>query len=415
MAQLAIHGGTHAAASLRIPRWPVTTEKEREALLAVLDSGQWCRLWAESVVGRFEEEWARFQDAKHCIAVGNGTESIELALIAAGVGYGDEVLVPAVTFIASASAIAEVGAVPVFVDSEPDTFAISAAAVEAAITPRTRAVVAVHYGGYPVDFDALLPVCRKHGIALIEDCAHAHGTEWRGRKVGAIGTAGSFSFQMSKSLASGEGGAVLTDDDALAERARLEHNIGRVQGRPGYEHVVLSGNYRMSEFQGAILRCQLERLPAQTEHKHANGEFLAAEAAKIGGIEPLKRDPRITKRGYYFFLLRYDAAQFGGVPRDAFLRALNAEGVPCGSAYGIPLYRNEAFSPEQARRKICCPPERMLDYHGLHLPVAERICLEQQVTIPHQALLADREGIQGIVDALAKITANLDELRAAAG
>ena len=412
MGQLAINGGTPAAARLRVPTWPYLTEEDRRAVMAALESGQWGRLYPESRTEAFERAFAAFHQARHGIAVCNGTAALELALMAGGIRPGDEVLVPAVTFIASASAITRVGATPIFVDSDPETLAISVPDAEARITPRTRGIVAVHYGGYPVDLDALLPMARRHDLLLVEDCAHAQGSEWRGRKVGAFGHFGAFSFQQSKALAAGEGGVVLTDDDGLAEEARLYHNIGRRVGRPGYEHLVLASNYRLSELSAALLHSQLQRLPQQVEQRMAAHRTLVEGLQAIGGIRPLKNDPRITRRGFYFVVLRYDQSQFGEVPLLRFIEALKAEGVPCSSGYGMPLYRQPAFERRYVARLLGRPVAEVPDYPNLNLPVAERFCAQEQITIPHPVLLAGQEGMQAVLEAVARIKAHVDELRA---
>jgi dTDP-4-amino-4,6-dideoxygalactose transaminase len=264
-----------------------------------------------------------------------------------------------------------------------------------------------------VDFDRLLPMAEKHGLFLIEDSAHAHGTEWKGHKVGALATAGTFSFQMSKSLPCGEGGAVVTDDKSFYERAMLLHNIGRTMESRQYGHVVVASNYRLSEFQAAVLNGQLRKLPAQVDRKHENGEWLAAELEKIGGIRPLRRDPRVTKRGYYFFVMRYDSGEFEGLPRDRFLEAVKAEGMEMFPAYGMPIYGNRAYQREGAGNT---GPVRIPslnagpDYDNLHLPAAERFCREEQVVLLHQWLLAERSELQKVLDAIAKVKENATEL-----
>lgn len=410
MTRLAIHGGPQAAGTFRTPAWPVITDEDRQAVAEALESCSWCRLAPESCAGKLESAFASYHDAQHAIAVSNGTVAIELALLAAGIRPGDEVLVPALTFIATAGAVVRVGAIPVFVDSDPETAAISADAIKQAITWRTRAVVAVHYGGYTIDFDAVLPVIKQHGLALIEDCAHAQGTEWRGRKVGAIGQLGTFSFQQTKALSAGEGGIVVTNDERLAEAATLYHNIGRVPGKAGYEHFVLASNYRLPELSAALLLAQLSRLQAQVEQRMQGYSYLVEGLDAVGGLRPLRADPRITQRGFYFMVLRYDRDQFAGVPLPRFLQALQAEGVPCSSGYGIPLYRQAAFRREHVAELLGRRLQDVPDYPSLHLPVAERFCAEEQVTLPHSVLMADPSELDKIVEAAAKIKAHASEL-----
>ncbi|MEA3345819.1 MAG: DegT/DnrJ/EryC1/StrS family aminotransferase [Chloroflexota bacterium] len=414
MAKLAINGGPKAAEKLEVPQWPMLDDEDKEAILEALESRRWCRIYPGSRVEEFEKAFAEYHGAKYSVAVSNGTVALELALLACGIEPGDEVLVTAISFIASASAIVtSVGAVPVFVDIEPETASISPEGIEEAITDRTKGVVVVHYGGYPVDFDRILPIVEKHDLVLIEDCAHAQGTEWKGRKVGTFGDMGAFSFQESKAFTAGEGGIVLTDDEGIAERARLLHNIGRVVGRPGYEHHVLASNYRMLELQAALLLAQLRRYQRdQVRVKHENGEFLAQGLKEIGGVEPLRRDERITQRGYYLFVIRYDSEQFGGVHRDRFVEALRAEGVPCGAGYGMPLYKQPAFERERIEPLLPESSKPWPDYENMYLPVAEHFCAEEQITLPHQVLLADRSGLQAILDAVAKVKENADEIAA---
>lgn len=412
MAKLAINGGPKAAEALELPKWPMLDAEDKKAVLEALESRHWCRIYPGSRVEEFEGLFAAYHDAQHGIAASNGTAALELALRACGIRAGDEVLVPAVTFIASASAIVtSVGAVPVFVDIDPETSSISPEGMQEAISDRTRGVVAVHYGGYPVDFDRILPIVEEHGLVLIEDCAHAQGTEWKGQKVGTFGHMGAFSFQETKPFTAGEGGIVLTDDQEIAERARLLHNIGRVVGRPGYEHHVLASNYRMLELQAALLLAQLRRYQRdQVKVKHENGEFLAEGLREIGGVEPLKRDERITQRGYYFFVIRYDSEQFGGAHRDRFLEALKAEGVPCGVGYDIPLYKQPAFKRERIEPLLPESSKPWPDYENMHLSVSEHFCANEQVTLPHLVLLAGRRGMQTILEAVGKIKANPAEL-----
>ena len=410
MSELAIDGGPEAAAELDVPEWPQCTERTIENVVDTLESGKWCRVVdGATAVDRFEREFAEYHDAEYAIAVSNGTVAIELALRACGVRPGDEVIVPAYTFIATASAVACMGAVPVFADVDPRTYNLDAESLEASITDRTVGVVGVHFGGYPMDFDEILPVVREHDLFLIEDAAHAQGSEWRGEKVGTIGSMGTFSFQQSKSLPAGEGGVVVTDDELLAEEARLIHNIGRAQGEPGYKHYLLSSNYRLSELQGAVLSAQLERLPELNERRQRNDEVLAGALSGVDGIETKPRDERITARGYCVYNLRYDPEAFGGLGRDRFLEALNAEGVPASNGYEMPLYRQPAFAREQLGALV--PPGTPLrEYRNMYLPGAETVA-ETNVSMSHTVLLASEAGVRTIPRAIEKIRDHADDLR----
>lgn len=407
MAQLAINGGIPAAKNLKIPAWPQVTAADKVAVLEALESRQWC---LGPKLHEFMKAMAKCHDAKYCVTATNGTTALQLALRAVGVRCGDEVIVPAVTFIATASAVAEIGAVPIFADSDPKTMQICPRSVESLITPRTTAVLGVHYGGYPFDLDAMKRICKKHNLKLIEDCAHAQGTAWKGRRVGAIGDAGGMSLQASKAFALGEGGVVLTDSQEVYDRAFLIHNIGRSAIQAGLGHQVLSSNYRMHEVQAALGLSAIKRLPKEVALRHKNGEWLAEQLSDVGGVHPLPRDPRVTCHGYYFFLLRYEAGEMEGVHRDRFIEAIRAEGVPAGTGYGIPLHKNAAFDPDNLDEVLAHVKGRRPNYQKLRLPVAEKLCADQQITMGHAVLMAERKELNKIVDAIVKVRENIQEL-----
>lgn len=408
MSKLAINGGPKAASDLEIPRWPQCTEQSKANVMDSLESEKWCRIIdGADWVDRFEAEFADLHDAEHAIAVSNGTVAIELALRASGLKPGDEVLVPAYTFIATASAVACMGGVPKFVDVDPDTFNIDPESVRENITDKTVGIVGVHFGGYPMDMDELLPIVEEHGLFLIEDAAHAQGSAWRGQKVGTFGDFGTFSFQQSKSVAGGEGGIVVTNDEVLAEEASLIHNIGRPVGA-GYKHTMLSSNYRLPELQGALLSAQLEKLPAENERRQENEARLIEELETIEGIHTLREDDRITDRGYCVYNFRYDAEAFGGPSRDRFLEALRAEGVPASSGYGLPLYKQPAFSREQLGAMVPPGTDIPVNRH-LHLAGVEEI-MQTNIRLSHTALLAEGESILAIPRAIRKVKRNADDL-----
>jgi len=290
--------------------------------------------------------------------------------------------------------------VPVFVDVSPDTYCIDVAAVEAAVTERTRAVIAVHLAGQPADLDALVTLCRARGVRLIEDAAQAHCAEWKGRRVGAIGDLGTFSFQASKNLSAGEGGFVLCDDEALAEAAWSIHNCGRTRDGEWYEHALIGGNYRMTEFQAALLLSQMRNLESQTDLRSKNAALLTEHLSDIEGVRPLVVDDRVTRHAYHLYVMRYDAAAFGGASRDRFVEALCAEGVPCVTGYR-PLYREPAF---QARFR------GKPDYSRVHCPVTERICADEAVWLNQNLLLGTEEDTEQIAAAVRKVHGSADQL-----
>ncbi|NJD04288.1 MAG: DegT/DnrJ/EryC1/StrS family aminotransferase [Ruminiclostridium sp.] len=409
MGLLAINGGPKIAGELNKARWPRLYPQDETAVLDALRKGYWGGFGDSNLPNRiFEREFSKYHDARYGVAVANGTVSLELSLKAAGVRPGDEVLVSAITFIASASAIVSVGAVPVFVDVDSDTCQISAKAIEASITSRTRGVVVVHYAGYMADMDAILPIAEKYGLVVIEDCAHAQGSAWRGRKAGSWGTFGSFSFQNSKALSAGEGGVVLTNDEKLYERAFLIMNIGRRLGQTSYDHYMASSNWRMGGLQAALLLSQFGRFPQEAEERNRNGAYLARELNKIPGIRSLPIDERITQRGYYYMLLDFNAEAFG-CSREKFVEALRAEGVAnVYYGYNRPLYKEPAFAQENLR-PLLHESIKLPDYNGMYLPDAERwaAC---QVTILHNYLLGDGTEVNLILEAVRKVKENVSEL-----
>ncbi|HUT90448.1 MAG TPA: DegT/DnrJ/EryC1/StrS family aminotransferase [Thermoguttaceae bacterium] len=407
---LAIHGGTPVRTA-PFPSWPIFGDEEERRLLAALKSGKWGKIDG-SEVKQFEKRFAEYHGAKHGVAVVNGTTGLRLALLATGIEAGDEVIVPPFTFLATASTVIEVNATPVFADLQLDTFNIDPAAIEAAITPRTRVIVPVHLGGLPCDMDAILDVARRHSLMVLEDCAHAHGAAYKGRRVGSFGNMAMFSFQGSKNLNSGEGGIVLTSDDELAARLWSLHNCGRRPGRAWYEHFVLGGNNRLSEFQGAILHAQWERFEEQAQRREENGLYLDERLSSIPGIHPQARTADCTRHAYHLFPFRIDPAELGA-SREAFLEALNGEGIPAAAAYPVPLYRQPVFEqllfgPYTGYRNA--RPD--LDYKQTSCPNCETISFTQGVWLEHRLLLGTRQDMDDVADAIRKVYDNRDRLAA---
>ncbi len=423
-AGLALHGGAPLAPQPLGRRWPEWGEPERALLNEVLQSGKWWRgayqAAEDSKVGQFEGAFARFQDARHAVAVTNGTTALECAYRAAGVEAGDEVIVPAVTFVATATAVLQVGAVPVFVDVDPRTYTVDSDAVGAAITDRTRCIAPVDYGGIPCDYDALIALGRRHDIPIVADCAHAHGTQWKGTGVGALTQLGTFSFQMGKALTTGEGGMVLTNDDTLAAKVYSYHHIGRIKDRPFYEHHVPASNLRMTEWQGAIGLAQLARLEEQTATREANSRYLAAGLEQLRGdgigVAPIFRDERVTRWGFYMWHFKFLPEAWRGPSRDQFLKALRAEGITAGTGHTQPLYKNPLFQDaEHAFGRTGFPVRgqpygKTMDYSRVVCPQTERIYATEAVHLSHPQFLGGRGDMDTILGAIEKIWRHRGEL-----
>jgi dTDP-4-amino-4,6-dideoxygalactose transaminase len=399
---LAVLGGIPVRTRPFTP-WPLFGQAEEKRLVRVLRSGKWGRLDGPEVA-EFERGFAAAHGCKHGIGVANGSVSLRIALLAACLRAEDEVIVPPYTFFTTASAVVEANTVPVFADIDLETFNLDPRAVTAAITPRTRALIPVHFAGQAADMDALMAIARKHRLVVIEDAAHAHGGTYKSRPVGSLGHLGSFSFQSSKNLTSGEGGILTTNDHKLAEACRSIQNCGRVPGGVWYEHHVISGNYRLGEFQGAILNCQFKRLEAQTKRRDANGQYLASRLARLPGVYPQKRSAACTRHSYHLFMLRLDARAFG-VPRAAVLSALQAEGIPCSGGYGFslhrqPFFRDKAFGPFAPRAAA------RLNYGRTNCPNSDLICREQGVWLEQRLFLGSRTDMDDIARAFEKIFEN---------
>ena len=349
MSTLALLGGEKTKRK-PFPVWPQYDENEQRALSEVLESRVWWRTPGTKTL-EFEQAFARFHGARHGIAVTNGTAALEITMAGLGIGPGDEVILPDFTFVATASAVLFANALPVLVDVDPDTYCINPDLTEAAITPRTKAIVAVHMGGHPADLDRLQQIARSRGLALIEDSAHAHATEWRGKRIGSFGVAGTFSFQSSKLMTAGEGGIVISNDDKFERQARSVHDCGRMPGEWFYSHFIYGSNYRLSEWQGAVLNVQLRRLDEQTKRRHHNSRLLDRLLRDIPGITPQKLDPRCTRNGQYAYIFHIDRKEFAGISTERFIEAMNAEGVPNQASYP-PLHELHVFRNGEYKKRL---------------------------------------------------------------
>lgn len=414
MSNLALRGGAPVRTQ-PFPSWPVHGAREEELALEVLRSGQWWRYTlgealdstqggsgvTPSKVAEFQRLFAAAHGCSYGIACVNGTAAIEVALRAANAA-GGEVIVPPYTFVATATAPMLIGATPIFCDISTETYNLDPARLEQAITPRTRAIIPVHFAGLAADMEAILEIAARHSIPVIEDAAHAHGGTWNGRPLGSIGAAATFSFQASKNMTAGEGGIVTTNDAALAEVCESLVWVGRKTGRPWYEHHRLGWNYRLTEFQAAILLAQLERLNEQTALRQRNARHLTRRLRDIPGIVPLEVPAYATGHAWHIYVFRFVEEEFG-LPRGLFIEALAAEGIPASSGYAHPLYRNPLF----------LEPGLPLDYRQFveRCPASEQACREA-VWLEHRLLLGAEADMDDIAAAIGKIHDHRRELGA---
>ncbi|MBD3291751.1 MAG: aminotransferase class I/II-fold pyridoxal phosphate-dependent enzyme [Armatimonadia bacterium] len=413
MAKLAINGGTKVIDRRLGKEWPIFDDTERESLMEVLESGRWWRGGGDaetSKVTQFEERFAELQDAKHGVAITNGTQAIECALKAVDIQPGDEVICPAATFVATATACILVNAIPIVVDIDPDNYQISPEAVETAITDRTVGILPVHYGGYPADMASLQEIADRHGLWIIEDSAHAHGSKWNGRGCGSIGDIGTFSLQMGKTLTAGEGGICLTNDDELAEKLYSYHHIGRFPGRPFYEHHIVASNLRLTEWQAAVLLGGVERLEEQAETRDANAKHLEAGLREIEGVSPLERDDWVTRWNFYFYHFKFNSEEFGGISKQKFQEALSAEGLSTGTGHLAPIQKNPLFT-ERNWGPACFGDNEAPDYASMQTPECDRIYEEEGCVLTHRLFLGGTEDMDLMLEAIQKVRDNMDELR----
>ena len=397
------------------PRWPQPTPADERAVLEVLRAGTWCSAaQGAAVVQAFETAFADLHtpgehapnspldpggQALEAVAVTSGTSALILALAAAGVGPGDEVIVPPYTFIATASACVFLGAVPVFADLDERTLCLDPAAVAAAWTPRTKAVVPVHFAGCPADLTALAALCHERGAALVEDACQAPGASWAGRPVGAWGTFGCFSFQESKNLSAGEGGAVTGRGEDIQQVWSL-HNVGRRRGGAWYGHEQIGQNMRMTALQAALLHSQLERFPEQFRQRAAAAARLSDLLAAVPGIQPTLPPVEVTGHAWHLFPFLYDAAAFGGRSRAEFLDALAAEGVPASSGYTLLADNTALHRRALENAALSGAPEPRFDQ--ARLPVA-RAAAERCCWLSHALLLGEDRDLASIPQAIEKI------------
>ncbi|MEX0928969.1 MAG: DegT/DnrJ/EryC1/StrS family aminotransferase [Balneolales bacterium] len=412
----AILGG-QAVRSAGWPEWPVwNPETDEKRVLEVLRSGVWSR---SRTVSEFEEKWAETVGAKRCLTTVNGTNALICSLANLDIGFGDEVIVPPYTFISTVQAILLNGAMPVFVDTDRETFQIDATKIEEKITSRTKAILPVHIFGLPADMTRIMEIANKHDLVVVEDACQAWLAEINHKQVGTFGNAGCFSFQNSKHLAMGEGGAIVSDDDAFMDSCYSYHNLGNpygsVRGEPGSGRIRLATKLRLTEYQAAIGLAQLERLDGEAVKRSENAEYLKSQIKDIPGIMPYKFNNGVTRAAFHLFPFRYDKEQFKGLSRANFLRALSAEGIPNGPGYttlnDMP-YLDHAFKTKNFQKMY---PREMLDFDNYlernYCPENNQLCNEEAVRLSQWMLLGTKSDLDDIASAIAKIHQHAESIK----
>ena len=416
MSELAILGGPKTRTE-PYPQWPVWDQRDLDAVVEVVKSGRWGgHPYPGPRTAELARKFAEMQGGGHAVPMANGTITMEVALRAAEIGWGDEVIVPSYTFHATAAAPMSAGAIPVIVDVDPDSYCMDPKAAEAAITSRTRAIIPVHLGCNMADMDAIMALAEKYNLIVVEDCAHAHGARWNGRGAGTIGHFGSFSLQSTKTLTSGEGGILLCQTEALARKVMSVIDCGRGHegdgGAEGGESTIMGANFRMSELQAALAVVGIERFPEQARQREGMAAYMDEALSEIPGVRVLPRDPRVTARSFYRYIFAVDPAVFG-VENKVLCAALKAEGVDCWSGYQ-PMNRYDLFQPRKSRLAVPMAFPERFDFAKMNFPVAERACEHEAVWLDEAIFRAGTRGVDDAVAALRKIQVNARELVEAA-
>ena len=411
---VAVLGGAQTFEATHWVKWPIwIPEQDEKGVLDVLRSGVWSRA---SVVTEFEKEWIFSSFSFEFLS--NGTNALMVALNQMNIRGGDEVLVTPYTFIATIQAILSNGAMPVFVDVDPQTFQMDPAKLEAKITSNTKAIMPVHILGLPCDMDRIMAIAKKHKLIVIEDACQAPLAEVNHKKVGTIGDAGCFSFQNSKNIAIGEGGAIVSNDDVFMDKCFSYHNLGlpygSATGTINAGGLIQGTKVRLSEYQAAIGLAQLKRLDAQTTTRNVNAAYLSSLIKNTPGINPYRLYDNVTRAAFHLFPFRYNKNEFKGLSRSGFIKALQAEGMPCSGGYtalNTQPFIKEAFESKNFKLMYSKP---RVDYNKYmeqnQCPLNDTLCTEA-VWFTQNVLLGSKTDMEMVAATIAKIHANAESIK----
>jgi len=403
MSELALLGGDPVRKA-PYPSWPVFDERDIEMVTQIIKSGNWGGFpYPGPQTSIFIRKFLNLQGGQYAVAMANGTVTLEVACRAAGLGWGDEVIVPAYTFQATSAGPMAAGVIPIIADIDPETYCIAPEAIEAAITEKTRAIIPVHNGAQMADMDAIMDIATHHNLIVIEDCAHAHGAKWRGNGAGTFGHFGSFSLQSSKTLTSGEGGILICATQELADRAASINDCGRPHDLAG-ETYTMGANYRMPELQAGLANVAIERFPAQMQEREAMADYLDEALSEVPGVRVLRRDIRHTTRSFYRYIFAIDPDVFG-FDHNVLNNALRKEGILVDAGYPA-MHRYKLFQPQLSRLPVPSAFPERLQFDQMHFPEAERAAEREAVWVNECVFRAGRQGIDDVTDALKKIYEN---------
>ena len=411
MGVLAINGGVPVKAEIGgYAGWPAGNDDMVNVVLNTLHSGVWGGFGLKCA--EFAALCAQYTQSSHCLPVSNGTAALELMLRALEIGRGDEVILPPYTFTATVSAVIMTGAMPVFADIDPCTYNLCPQAAENAVTGNTKAIITVHVGGKPSDMERLKAVAKRHMVYLVEDAAQAIGSEWDGKRVGAIGDLGSFSFQETKNLPAGEGGVITTHNAALYEKMRSLHNYGRVLGAGDSSRLFPGINARMPEWQAAVLCEGMKRLDADIERRMKNAIFLDERIGMFPFLETMRKPMKETRNSYHLYMFKYKREGLDGISRETFIEALNAENVcQAANGYSVPIYENRMMYGDEFVKAT----GRMFSNPKESLPNNEKAARAEGVWIFHSSLLGGQSDMEMILEAMDKIWKHKHELQGRCG
>ena len=399
MSELALFGGSPVRTK-SFPSWPRTSDAITEYVLNTLSNDKWGV--GSKTIAEFNDNFASYHDAKYCISLHSGTSALWVALKAAGVKAGDEVIIPAYTFIATATAVLMANAVPVFADIDLKTGNMDPNDIVSKISDKTKVILPVHIGGSPVDLKTIKTLAETHNLLVIEDAAQAHGARYGDKKVGAIGLGGIFSFQTSKNMSAGEGGAIVSNDETFYDICFSYHNCGRTKEGAFYEHQFLGGNFRLNAMASSMLIPQIDTVQDDMILRDKNRSKLDAALGQIDGISINGAYDGTTRQANHIYLTRYNADHFNGISREMFYKAMQAEGVYTYMGY-TPLYREKLFVTDGKEY----PWLKDYDFGSMKMPVTERLADKEAVWLKQNHLLGNEKDTQDIIDAFDKVTSTM--------